>query len=95
MLSYLVTVHTTWTKVEIFKPHPNRLPDFVCMADGGRMEYFIVKDKNCESPTWRDRGRLQVHYHATNTANIVRWLPISRPKRNKKQDISEKQLELL
>lgn len=71
------------------------------VVDGDDYYYQIVKDssdvmKVGGSKVKKEmfgRGINQVHYHAKNAGNYVRFVPVSR-KQTKSKEISEKQMEL-
>jgi len=95
MRSYEITVDTMSVKVVEIEPRANRSPDYVALIDGERVQYFLKRAKGCETTRWREQAISNLMYHAKNAGNYVQFTAMKRRKKQKKLELSDKQLGLL
>lgn len=95
MKTFLVTVHNNFVKVVDWQTRSQKQCDAIAMVDGERHQYYLSRYEHTEKKSsWRERGMMHLHYHAKNSGNLVRWLPVGHVKQSRKKKISEKQKSL-
>jgi len=96
MKTLIVIVHSTFVKVDDWQTRSQKQADAIAMIDGERYQYYLSRHEHTDKKSeWRERGMMHLHYHANNSGNYVRWLPVGHEKRSRKKEQSAKQLKLL
>jgi len=95
MKSFLVTVHPARVEIREFTPvSSTRIPEQIASVDGERYQYFVDKDKDTESKSWRGMANNALFYHAKNSGSYVFFIAVNKVRSRKKEDVSDNQIKM-